>query len=105
MMTADQVMDRVLDDLIEDGEFKSGDEFLVLLNGCGATTLMEMFILFRRLNENLSKRKMKVYKPLIGNVLTTQEMAGFSLSLCRVDAETKRLWDVPANTPYFKVCR
>jgi dihydroxyacetone kinase-like protein len=97
-------MDVVLDRLIEDGEYKTGDEFLVLLNGCGATTLMELFILFRRLDQNLSKRGMKSYRPLIGNILTTQEMGGFSLSLCRTDSEINKLWDAPCDTPYLKVC-
>jgi dihydroxyacetone kinase-like protein len=104
LITADQVMDVVLDRLIEDGEYKTGDEFLVLLNGCGATTLMELFILFRRLDQNLSKRGMKSYRPLIGNILTTQEMGGFSLSLCRTDSEINKLWDAPCDTPYLKVC-
>jgi dihydroxyacetone kinase-like protein len=39
----------------------------------------------------------------VGNYITTQEMAGFSLSLCKADDEIKRLWAAPANTPYFKV--
>lgn len=105
MMTANQVMDIVLGRLIEDGEFKSGDECLVLLNGCGATTLMELFILFRRLAGNFEHQGIRFYKPLVGNIVTTQEMAGFSLSLCKADAAIKRLWDAPADTPYFKVCR
>ena len=105
MMTADEVMDTVLDRLIEDGGFKAGDEFLVLLNGCGATTLMELFILFRRLRQDFDRRGMTFHRPLVGNFMTTQEMGGFSLSLCKADAEIKRLWDAPANTPYFKVCR
>lgn len=104
MMSADELMDVVVGKLIEDGDFKKGDEFLVLINGCGATTLMEMFVLFRRLKQGFEKRGMKYYRPLIGNILTTQEMAGFSLSLCKVDAEIKRLWDAPADTPYFKIC-
>jgi phosphoenolpyruvate---glycerone phosphotransferase subunit DhaK len=104
MMSANDVMDVVLERLIEDGDYRDGDEFLVLLNGCGATTLMELFILFRRLNENLAKRRMRSYKPLIGNILTTQEMGGFSLSLCKADSEIKNLWDGPCDTPYFKVC-
>jgi dihydroxyacetone kinase-like protein len=105
MMNANEVMDEVLERLIADGEFKSGDEFLVLVNGCGATTLMEMFIMFRRLKENFERRGMKYHRPLIGNIMTTQEMAGFSLSLCKADEEIKRLWDAPADTPYFKVCK
>ncbi|MGQ9617099.1 MAG: dihydroxyacetone kinase subunit DhaK [Spirochaetota bacterium] len=103
MITANEVMDIVAEKLIVDGEYRSGDELLVLINGSGSTTLMEMFILYNRLHEILIKRNMKPYRPLIGNYITTQEMAGFSLSLCRADAEIKRLWDAPANTPYFKV--
>jgi len=105
MMSANEVMDIVLDKLIVDGEFKAGDELLVLLNGCGATTLMELFILFRRLKENFEQRGMEYYRPLIGNIVTTQEMGGFSLSLCKADEGIKRLWDAPADTPYFKVCK
>lgn len=103
MITANEVMDIVAGKLIEDGGYRSGDELIVLINGSGSTTLMEMFILYKRLQEILEKRGMKPYKPLIGNYITTQEMAGFSLSLCRADREIKRLWDAPANTPYFKV--
>jgi len=102
MVTADEVMEIVTERVLEDGEFKSGDDVLVLLNGCGGTTLMELFILYNRLAGILSSRNIKPYKPLVNNIMTTQEMGGFSLSICRADAETKRLWDAPADTPYFK---
>ena len=103
MMSADEVMDQVARRILEDGEFKSGDDVLVLVNGCGATTLMEMFILYNRLDEILKDRNLSPYKPLIGNYVTTQEMAGFSLSMAPADDEIKRLWSQPANTPFFKV--
>jgi dihydroxyacetone kinase-like protein len=102
-MTADQTIEIVFERLVEDGDFKAGDEFLVQLNGCGATTLMELFVLFRRLAQLMEQRGMKYYRPLIGNILTTQEMAGFSLSLCKADSQIKEAWDAPADTPYFKV--
>jgi len=103
MMSANEVMDRVAEAVISDGGFKAGDEVLAHINGSGSTTLMEMFILYKRLDEILAKKKIKPFKPLIGNYITTQEMAGFSLSLCKADAEVKRLWAAPANTPYFKM--
>jgi dihydroxyacetone kinase-like protein len=103
LSTANEVMDIVAERVLEDGEFKEGDDVLVLINGSGATTLMEMFILYNRLDEILKERGITPYKPLIGNYVTTQEMAGFSLSLCNADDEIKKLWDAPANTPYFKV--
>ena len=105
MMSANEVMDLVLEKLIADGAFNRDDEFLVVLNGCGATTLMEIFIMFRRLKDNFDRRGMKYHRPLIGNIITTQEMGGFSLSLCKADEEIKRLWDAPADSPYFKVCK
>jgi dihydroxyacetone kinase-like protein len=103
MMSANAVMDRVAQMILDDGEFKSGEEVLVLVNGCGATTLMEMFILYNRLDEILKEKNITPYRPLIGNYVTTQEMAGFSLSMAPADAEIKRLWSQPANTPFFKV--
>ena len=103
MMSANEVMDIVADKILVDGEFKDGDEVLVLINGCGSTTLMEMFILYNRLDEILKGKNIKPYKPLIGNYITTQEMAGFSLSLCKADSVIKRLWAAPTNTPYLKV--
>jgi len=103
LTTANEVMDIVAQRVLEDGGFKDGDDVLVLINGSGATTLMEMFILYDRLDKILGENNITPYKPLIGNYVTTQEMAGFSLSLCKATQEVKRLWDVKANTPYFKV--
>jgi len=101
-MSANEVMDIVADRTISDGEFKNGDEALVIINGSGSTTLMEMFILYNRLDEILKSKNIKPYKPMIGNIITTQEMAGFSLSMCKANDEVKKLWDAPVNTPYFK---
>ena len=103
MTSANEVIEIVAEKLIQDGEFTSGETALVHINGSGATTLMEMFILYNRLEEILRQKHITPYKPLIANMITTQEMAGFSLSLCRADEELKRLWSAPANTPYFKV--
>jgi dihydroxyacetone kinase-like protein len=103
LATADAVMDIVAERVLEDGDFAKGDDTLVLINGCGSTTLMEMFLLYRRLHQILEKKGITPFKPLVGNYITTQEMAGFSLSLCKADDEIKRLWAAPANTPYLKV--
>jgi dihydroxyacetone kinase-like protein len=103
LSSANEVMDIVAQRVIDDGEFKKGEDVLVLINGCGSTTLMEMFLLYSRLEDILTERGITPFKPLVGNYITTQEMAGFSLSLCRADDEVKRLWAAPANAPYLKV--
>jgi dihydroxyacetone kinase-like protein len=101
MGTADEIMDIVAERVIQDRPFVAGEEVCVLINGMGSTTLMEMFILYRRLDAILKSKGITVHSSRIGNFITTQEMAGFSLSLCAVDEELKHFWDAPADCPYF----
>ncbi len=99
---ADATIDLMLPPLLEDLPFQAGDEVLVLLNNSGSLTLMELFVLYRRAAAKLAEADIKVYKSWIGAYATTQEMAGFALSLCRVDEQMKALWDAPANGAYMK---
>ena len=103
LSTANEIIEIVADRVVEDGEFQSGDEVLVLLNGNGATTLMELFIMYNHLEDLLKDKGLKAFKPLIGNYVTVQEMAGFSLSMCKADENTKQFWTAKTVTPYFKV--
>lgn len=102
IVSADETIDMMLDPILEDLPFQAGDEVLVMLNNSGSTTLMELFILYNRVAEKLDEAGILVYKSWIGPYATTQEMAGFALSLCRVDEELKGLWDAPANGAYLK---
>jgi dihydroxyacetone kinase-like protein len=96
LVSADATIDAMLPPILEDLPFKAGDEVLVMLNNSGSMTQMEMFILYRRVAQILAERNIRVYKSWMGRYATTQEMAGFGLSLCRVDNELKALWDAPA---------
>jgi dihydroxyacetone kinase-like protein len=60
---ADEIIEDVAGRLIDDGEYRKGEELLVILNGCGSTTLMELFILYNHLEEYLLSRGLKSYKP------------------------------------------
>ncbi len=102
-VSADETIDLMLPRVVEDLPFKAGDEVLVLLNNSGSMTLMELFILYRRVAERLEQAGIRVYRSWLGPYATTQEMAGFALSLCRVDEQLKRLWDAPANGAYLKM--
>lgn len=99
---ARETIDLMLPPILEDLPFQAGDEVLVLLNNSGSMTLMELFILYKRVAEKLAEAGISIYKSWIGPYATTQEMAGFALSLCRVDDELKALWDAPANGAYMK---
>jgi phosphoenolpyruvate---glycerone phosphotransferase subunit DhaK len=102
IVSADETIDLMLQPILDDMPFQSGDEVLVMLNNSGSMTLMELFILYRRVAEKLDEAGISVYKSWIGPYATTQEMAGFALSLCRVDDELKTLWDAPANGVHLK---
>lgn len=101
-LNASETIDLMLPPILEDLPFQAGDEALVLLNDSGSMTLMELFILYKRVAEKLAAAGISVYKSWIGPYATTQEMAGFALSLCRVDEQLKTLWDAPANGAYMK---
>lgn len=101
-LSADETIDLMLPPILEDLPFNASDEVLVLLNNSGSLTLMELFILYRRVATTLAEADIRVYKSWIGAYATTQEMAGFALSLCRVDNQLKALWDAPADGAYMK---
>ena len=101
-LTADETIDLILPQLLDDLPYQAGDEVLVLLNNSGSLTLMELFILFRHTAAKLAEAGIRAYKSWIGPYATTQEMAGFALALCRVDEQMKVLWDAPANGAYMK---
>ncbi len=101
-LTADETIDLMLPPILADLPFQTDDEVLVLLNNSGGLTLMELFILYRRLAQRLDDAGISVYKSWLGAYATTQEMAGFALSLCRVDDQLKMLWDAPADGAYMQ---
>lgn len=100
--SADETIDLMLPRILEDLPFVAGDEVCVLLNNAGSMTLMELSILYRRVQQSLKERGMRVHRAWLGSYATTQDMAGFGLSLCRVDAQMKELYDAPANGVAYK---
>lgn len=102
LLSADATIDLMLPRLLEDLPFNAGDEVLVLLNNSGSMTLMELYILHRRVAHHLTEAGISRYKSWIGPYATTQEMAGFALSLCRIDDHMKQLWDAPCNGAFLK---
>jgi dihydroxyacetone kinase-like protein len=101
LKTADETAELMLNMLLEDLGAKPGEELLVIVNGAGATTLMELFILFRRVAHILKAKGIKLVRSRVGEFITTQEQAGFQLMIARMDAELIRLWDAPSDAPYF----
>jgi dihydroxyacetone kinase-like protein len=103
LKTADETAEIMLSQLLEDLEVKAGEELLVIVNGTGATTLMELFLVFRRMHQVLTNKKISIARSLVGEFITAQEQGGFQMFIARMDRELLRLWDAPCNTPYFVV--
>jgi dihydroxyacetone kinase-like protein len=104
LKSADETAEIMLNQLLADLEVQAGEELLVIVNGAGATTLMELFIVFRRMNQILTAKQIKIARSLVGEYITTQEQAGFQMHIARMDRELLRLWDAPCDTPYFVQC-
>ena len=95
---ADEIVDHLLGQILADIDY-AGSEVAVMVNGSGATPLMELFIINNRVADVLAEKGIKVYKTFVGEYMTSIEMQGFSLSLLRLDEEMKQLLDAPADTP------
>lgn len=101
MKTADEIVDMLLEQILADIDY-AGSEVAVMINGSGATPLMELFILNNRVADVLAEKGIKVYKTFVGEYMTSIEMEGFSISLLKLDDELKALLDAEADTPAFK---
>ena len=98
----DAIVDQLLDKILTD-EHKGAD-VAVMVNGCGGTPLMELFIVNNHVSDVLAEKGINVYKTFVGNYMTSLECEGFSISVLKLDDELKALLDAPADTPAFTVC-
>ncbi|KWV56539.1 dihydroxyacetone kinase [Rhizobium altiplani] len=99
---ADAVVDEMMERIIAETDYKSGDNVAVLINGLGGTPLEELYILFRRVSQLLEARNVTAKHVWIGEFATSMEMAGASISILHLDEELDRLVAAPASTPFFK---
>lgn len=102
IMTADETTIIILNMLIDDLPFDKGDEVIALINGYGSTTKMEMFIISRKIHSYLAEKGILIYSTEIGEFCTSQEMAGISITLVKLDTELKKYYDMPCEAPGFK---
>ncbi|MFT4107358.1 MAG: dihydroxyacetone kinase subunit DhaK [Lacrimispora sp.] len=98
---ADEIVDLLLEQILADIDY-TGSEVAVMINGAGATPLMELFIINNRVADVLKEKNIHVYKTFVGEYMTSIEMQGFSISLLRLDDQLKELLDAPADTPAWR---
>jgi phosphoenolpyruvate---glycerone phosphotransferase subunit DhaK len=104
LKSADETAVIMVDALLKDLSIKDGEKIMLILNGTGATTLMELFIIYRKCEEALQARGIEIVANYIGELLTVQEQAGFQMFMARMDDELLGYWNASCQTPYFKKC-
>lgn len=96
---ADAIVTELLDRITGDLPYKRGDEVAVIVNGLGGTPISEMYLMYLKVHDYLKNKGIKIFRPYVGEYVTSLDMAGCSISLLRVDEEMKRLLLAPADIP------
>jgi dihydroxyacetone kinase-like protein len=102
LATADEITEMLATPILDDLPFNQGDRVLAFVNGMGGTPLIELYVVFRKLAEILDGRGITIERNLVGNYITSLEMAGCSITLLKLDDELTRLWDAPVHTPALR---
>lgn len=100
---ADAIADEMLASLLRDMPMQRGERASVLVNSLGATPPEELYILYRRVATELARQGIEIVMPLVGRYATSMEMAGASLTLCRLDDELESLLRQPCQCAFWKV--
>lgn len=101
ILSADETAEIMFGNLAKALDLKSGEEIFAIINGTGASTPMELSIVFRAVAKLADKMGVKVAGGIIDEILTVQEMAGFQMILCVVDECSKALLKARSNAPYW----
>lgn len=110
LVSANEIVDEMLDAILLDRKpiagdqraepvFKSGDEVTLMVNGLGGTPISELYLVYGYAHEQLAKKGIKVWRSYVGEYCTSLEMAGLSITLCKVDDQLKTLFMAPADIP------
>ena len=94
---ANEIVDELLEAVVTDLPYKAGDEVALMINGMGGTPISELYLLYGHAHEQLEKRGIKIKRNYVGEYCTSLEMAGFSLTLVKLDKELEQLLAAPAE--------
>lgn len=101
MMPADDMVDRMYREIKAEMNLRAGEEIAVLINGLGATPLLELNIVYYNLHKRLVKDGLIVHDAEIKTYCTCMEMGGFSITILKLDEELKKYYDAPCYSPYY----
>ncbi|NUK06302.1 dihydroxyacetone kinase subunit DhaK [Streptomyces lunaelactis] len=96
---AKEIVATALDAILADQPLTAGDQTIVMVNGLGGTPLIELYVVFNDVAAALADKGVVIARSLVGNYVTSLDMAGVSITVCKADADMLSLWDAPVNTP------
>lgn len=96
--SAAEIAKMLVDPILADFDY-TDSQVIVMMNGMGGTPLIELYVMYNEVVQLLSNAKVTVARNLVGNYITSLEMAGCSVTVLKVDDEMIKLWDAPVNTP------
>ncbi|MBS2771148.1 dihydroxyacetone kinase subunit DhaK [Anoxybacillus sp. PDR2] len=102
IQSADEIAQILLNNILEDLPWKEHDKVAVMINGLGATPLMELYIIHKKVSEILREKRIHIHETFVGEFMTSLEMAGCSISLLKLDDQLSELLDAQADTIAFK---
>jgi len=100
--SASELVEIAASAILDDYPFDRGDQALVFVNGMGGTPLIELYVVFGAVAKILQGRGVTIARSLVGSHVTSLDMAGYSLTLLKLDAELTGLWDAPVRTPALR---
>jgi dihydroxyacetone kinase-like protein len=98
----DEMAEWLVSPIVSDLGLKKGDKVLAFVNGMGGTPLIELYVAFNSVARILGEQGISIDRSLVGNYITSLEMAGFSVTILKLDDELVKLWDAPVNTPALR---
>ncbi|GBD79960.1 hypothetical protein TEHD86_1213 [Tetragenococcus halophilus subsp. halophilus] len=100
--SADEIVNELMENILEDSKITDDDNVLVLVNGLGALPLMDQYICYRRVNQILKEKNINIKISWVGDYSTSMDMVGMSVTLVKLDDELHELLSAPCDTPYMK---
>ena len=99
---AAEIVAEMAEAILGDLDAPSGSNVLAFVNGLGGTPTIELYVIYKELAKQLKERRLTATRSLVGDYITSQEMAGASITLLKVDDELTELWDAPVHTPALR---
>ena len=101
LKSADEHTEYIMEKILNESGLEKGDKAAVMINGLGATPLMELYIINNKVSKILGEKDIKIHKTLVGNYMTALEMPGFSITILKLDDELTKYLDFKTEIGIF----